>query len=146
MFLFHQTSYLNEEVNCTKPSPSVSAPCLDNIWVCLIKKSMGVAKGGWHGKVACLWTSLPNTPYLMLHRGSLTRWRGMLSRVGYLILTSLDQLLLNLKILLTFSVTSYLNEEVNCTDPSPSISASLAMLINFIGLDSWTCKTKRLRR
>jgi hypothetical protein len=26
IYLFYQTSYLNEEVNCTEPSPSVSVP------------------------------------------------------------------------------------------------------------------------
>ncbi len=28
MYLFNKTSYLNEEVNCTEPSPSVSIPWL----------------------------------------------------------------------------------------------------------------------
>jgi hypothetical protein len=28
MYLFYKTSYPNEEVNCTEPSPSVSVPCL----------------------------------------------------------------------------------------------------------------------
>jgi hypothetical protein len=27
IFTFYKTSYLNEEVNCTEPSPSVSVPC-----------------------------------------------------------------------------------------------------------------------
>ncbi len=27
IYIFHKTSYLNEEVKCTQPSPSVSIPC-----------------------------------------------------------------------------------------------------------------------
>jgi hypothetical protein len=27
--IFNKTSYLNEEVNCSEPSPSVSVPCFD---------------------------------------------------------------------------------------------------------------------
>jgi len=46
-------------------------------------------------------------------------WRGMLSTIDLLALTSLYQLLLILKKLLTFKKTSYLNEEVNRTEPSP---------------------------
>jgi hypothetical protein len=46
---------------------------------------------------------------------------GWLSTVDLLVLTSLDQLLLILETLFTFNNTSYLNEEVNCTKPSPSV-------------------------
>ncbi len=28
IYLFNKTSYHNEEVNCTEPSPSVSVPCV----------------------------------------------------------------------------------------------------------------------
>jgi hypothetical protein len=45
---------------------------------------------------------------------------GWLSTEDLLVLTSLDQLLLILETLFTFNNTSYLNEEVNCTKPSPS--------------------------
>jgi len=39
------------------------------------------------------------------------------------VLTSLDKLIFRLKIVFTFFYkTSYLNEEVNCTEPSPSVS------------------------
>jgi hypothetical protein len=48
---------------------------------------------------------------------------GRLSAVDLLVLTSLDQLLLTLAILFTFlNKTIYLNEEVNCSKPSPSVS------------------------
>jgi hypothetical protein len=40
------------------------------------------------------------------------------------LLTSLDQLLFYINILLTFFETSYLNEEVNCTERSPSVSVT----------------------
>jgi hypothetical protein len=45
-----------------------------------------------------------------------------LSTVDLPVLTSLDQLLLVLKTQYTFYTTSYLNEEVNRTEPSPSLS------------------------
>ncbi len=45
---------------------------------------------------------------------------GRLSTVDHLAQTSLDQLLLIMQILITVYKTSYLNEETNCTDPSPS--------------------------
>ncbi len=54
----------------------------------------------------------PGKPYL----------RGRLSTVDLLVLTCLDQLLFILKIL--FNKTSYLYEEVNRTEPSPSVSIS----------------------
>ncbi len=51
--------------------------------------------------------------------------RGSLSTVDLLVLNSLDQLLVKMQILLTFSTkTSYLDEEVNCTEPSPFSKAS----------------------
>jgi len=28
IFFFYEASYLNEEVNCMEPSPSVSVPCM----------------------------------------------------------------------------------------------------------------------
>jgi hypothetical protein len=50
-------------------------------------------------------------------------WKGRLSTVDLLELSSLDQLLLRLKILLTFIYkTSCLNEVVKRTEPSPSVN------------------------
>jgi len=49
-------------------------------------------------------------------------WRERLSAVDLLVLISLDLLLLILKRWFTFLQTSYLNEEVNRTEPSPSVS------------------------
>jgi hypothetical protein len=50
-------------------------------------------------------------------------WRGRLGTVHLIVLTSLDNLIYILKILFTFAKkTSYLNEEVNCTDPSLAVS------------------------
>ncbi len=51
-----------------------------------------------------------------------TNWKGRLSAVGFLELTSLDQLLLILATSFTFYRTSHINKEVNCTEPSPSVS------------------------
>jgi hypothetical protein len=49
--------------------------------------------------------------------------KGRVSTVHLLVLTSLDQLIFILKILLAyFTKTSYLNEEVNCIEPSPLVS------------------------
>jgi hypothetical protein len=47
--------------------------------------------------------------------------RGRHSTVDLLVLTNLYQLLSILKILFTFFKTSYLNEEVNLSEPSPSV-------------------------
>ncbi len=44
--------------------------------------------------------------------------KGKISTVDLLVLTSLDMLILYLKYYLPFFKTSYLNEEVNCTEPS----------------------------
>ncbi len=50
-------------------------------------------------------------------------WKGRLSTADLLVLTSLDPLLSILKTLFTFFYkTCYLNEEVNCTEPLPSVS------------------------
>jgi hypothetical protein len=50
-------------------------------------------------------------------------WRGRLSTVDLLVLTSLGQLLLHWKYYkrFLFKKTSYLNEEYNCTEPSPRL-------------------------
>ncbi len=57
-----------------------------------------------------------------LSQGSLTK-EGRLSTVDLLVLMSLDQLIFKLKILLTFFYkTSYLNEEVICTELTPSVN------------------------
>jgi hypothetical protein len=47
-------------------------------------------------------------------------WRGRLSTVSLLVLTSLDQLRLIMKTIFTFYKT--INEEVMCTEPAPSVS------------------------
>ncbi len=49
-------------------------------------------------------------------------WRESLSTVDLLVPASLDQLLSLLRILFFFYKTSKLNEKVNCTQPSPSVS------------------------
>ncbi len=50
-------------------------------------------------------------------------WRGRLSAVDLLVLTSLDQLFIYIEnIINLFYKTSYLNEEVNCTEPFPLVS------------------------
>jgi hypothetical protein len=59
---------------------------------------------------------------------SLLRGKALstVSTVDLLELTSLDELLFILKILLTFvTKTSCLNEEANCTRPSPFVSVPL---------------------
>jgi hypothetical protein len=48
--------------------------------------------------------------------------RGRLCKADSLALTSLDQFILIFKIQFTFfAKTRYLNKEVNCTEPSPSV-------------------------
>jgi hypothetical protein len=57
-------------------------------------------------------------------QGSLTEGEA-LSKVDLFDLTSLDQLLFKLKYSLAVYQTSYLNEEVNCTEPSPNLLHSI---------------------
>ncbi len=59
---------------------------------------------------------------LVLLKPGKSFWKGRLSTVDLFVLTSLDQLHLTLQTLFTFHKTSYLNEEVNHTGPSRSIS------------------------
>jgi len=56
--------------------------------------------------------SVPRNPY----------WSGRISTVGLHVLTSSDQLLLIPQKYFLFYKTSCLNEEINCTEPSPSVS------------------------
>jgi hypothetical protein len=61
---------------------------------------------------------------MFLRQGTLTESEGI-STVDFLVLSSSDQLILRLKILFTFVTKQVtLNEEVNCTEPSPSVSVS----------------------
>ncbi len=62
---------------------------------------------------------------LMPNKGILTE-RERLSTVDLLVLTSSDQLFLLAKNIFPFYRTSYLKEEVNCTEPSLSVIVSLA--------------------
>ncbi len=55
------------------------------------------------------------------HREVLQKGKRV-STVDLLVLTRFDQLLFILKMLYTFYKTSCLNEEVNCTESSPSAS------------------------
>jgi hypothetical protein len=56
-------------------------------------------------------------------------WRVRLSAVNILVLTSLDKLLSMLHLeLFTFLRTSYLNEGVNCSEPSPGRSKNCVRL------------------
>ncbi len=58
-------------------------------------------------------------------------WRGRLSTVDLRVLASLNQLLFYIEIIIIlFYKTSYLNEEINCTEPSPLVSIP-CLLFNF---------------
>jgi hypothetical protein len=62
------------------------------------------------------------TIFVLVNLGSLNAGEGSVFTVNLLVLASLDQLVFILKFLITFFYkTSYLNEEVNCTEPSPSV-------------------------
>ncbi len=58
--------------------------------------------------------------------------KGKFSTVDLLVLTSSDQLLLRLKTLFTFIQNNYPYEEVNCTEPPPSVS--VPCYISVLGL------------
>jgi hypothetical protein len=61
----------------------------------------------------------PDTP-MQLHGN--TNLKGRLNTINLLVLTSLDPLPLLMKTLFTLYKTSYFNEEVNRTEPFPSVS------------------------
>ncbi len=72
---------------------------------------------------------------------------GRFSTVDLLVLTSLDQFVSKLKILFfLFYKTSYLNEEVNCTEPSTSISVPWWLLIYLVSLTDLICGDKENNR
>ena len=56
------------------------------------------------------------------HGSSYNSDKNELSTVDLFVLASLDQLLLDWNYYLPLHKTTYLNEEVNCTEPSPSVS------------------------
>ncbi len=89
-------------------------------------------------KLACL-TLLGQVGYLdYLHQSGNPYLRGRLSTVDLLVLTNLVQLLWVQQTLFTFFCkTSYLNEEVNRTEPSPSVSV--------ICISAWTIDIESLQ-
>ncbi len=97
--LFRQHSL--DLVNCPT---SFLAKCLSV--KCFSAKRLGTKKLLWP------WKARPGNPY----------WRERFSTVDLLVQTSLDQLLLRLKTLFTFLLNKLFNEEVNCTEPPPSVS------------------------
>jgi len=60
-------------------------------------------------------------------------WKGRVSTVDLLVLTNLDRLLFWWKYYLMCSKASYINEEVNCTEPFPSVSVPWPKLLPCIG-------------
>ncbi len=58
--------------------------------------------------------------HILTHPGK-PYWIGSISTVDLLVLTSLDQLLFKLTLNFLFYKATFLNEEVNCTEPSPSV-------------------------
>ncbi len=69
-------------------------------------------------------------PSLNVHLAREPLLKGRHSTVDLLTHTSLDQLLLVAQTLFTIYKASYLNKEVNCTEPSPLISVpSLRLLL-----------------
>jgi len=115
------TSYLNVEVSCTEPSLfskcSLYKYTLQHYFVINHVKSY-MAKDPW----ACTIKLFTLVIHFLLSGNPY--WRGMINTVDLLELTSWYQLLFTLTILFTFITkqTSYLNEEVDCTEPSPSVS------------------------
>jgi hypothetical protein len=74
------------------------------------------------GKTGTSFAPKISRPYLSRPpRAGNPNWRRRVSTVDLLVLTSLDQLLF-WKYFSPYYKTSYLNEEVDCTEPSPSLS------------------------
>jgi hypothetical protein len=66
-------------------------------------------------------------------RGSQGIQKFLPSTVDLLVLSSLDQLLLILKTFLLFSKTSFINEEVKCTELSLSVSVPYHLNLRLLG-------------
>jgi hypothetical protein len=83
----------------------------------------------WYANV-CLHFSKRAVPLQpSLNHATLTGW-GKLNTTNLLTLTRLDKLLSILQTFLLFSKTKYLNEEVNRTEPSPSVCVPWLKLSN----------------
>jgi hypothetical protein len=102
-------------VNLTKPFTSVSIPCSTSLlYVPSIPEGINfVCSDTFFGFPR----GYPRCSLKWLHPGN-PYWRGGLSTVDLLVLTSLDQL----KRLFTLYKTRFFNEELNHTEPSPSAS------------------------
>ncbi len=72
-------------------------------------------------RLSPIWAVASTTKVCLRFGAGKPYWRGSISTVDLLVLTSLDQLLWELKLNFPFYKTTYLNEEVNCTEPSPSV-------------------------
>ncbi len=75
---------------------------------------------------------LPLLPELCTRESLL---KGRISTDDLLALTSLLQLLLILNYIFSFRKTTYLNEEVNCTEPSHSVSVPCLYRIQIFNLN-----------
>jgi hypothetical protein len=63
--------------------------------------------------------------------------KGSISTVDLLLLISCGQLLFIVKLYFSLFKTKYLNEEVNCTQPSPSVRVPCTKLSGFVTLKSF---------
>jgi hypothetical protein len=78
------------------------------------------------------------SPEFPLFRAGNSHRKGRLSTDDLLVITSLDQLLLKLQILLKFFYkTSYLNEVVNCTEPFTVQSLPLSKCSPLSRIPKW---------
>ncbi len=62
--LFNRSSYLNEEVNCIKPSPSVSVPCINSQLMCYIWGPASNLSIEIKGITRCKLTIISNQPFV----------------------------------------------------------------------------------
>ncbi len=151
IFITKQVTY-NEEVNCTQPFPLVSA-FFSRALVTIIQRKLLLltvenAKGYYATELittvksfivqACaIKYKIYRFPcHGRLYRGIHTE--GRMNTVDLLVPTSSDQLLFVLKLYFSFFKTTYLNEDVLCNEPFPSVRvpclhiSSLCKISNYI--------------
>ncbi len=77
----------------------------------------------WEEKSCCVMAPLLVSTFDETEKQEILTERALrISTVHLLMLTNLDRLIFTMKIFHLCYKTRYLNEEVNCTEPSPSVS------------------------
>jgi hypothetical protein len=122
--------------------------CLFLAWLVNSAKLIRIAKfNNWH-YIICIGITTIEIIYKKnadrCSREPLQKGNAQYSTVHLLVWTSLDQLLLILQNFISFLQNS-LNEEVNCTEPSPSVSVPRIFWQKLNNAQEWIVQTSKLR-